>query len=352
MKILALDLGKSKTVCCLLETDTNAGKYTTIKTVPLAVVDVVERLKPHRVVLEVGTQAGWVHDVVVSLGVEVQVANPTHEGWRWRNVKRKTDRLDALKLAKLSAVGQLPQVYMPSLPVREHRALIAYRGQLVDRLKRIKNTIRSLFLREGLFLVSGASAWSRSNRERLGRMARGWEELGKEALWRGELGEELGAFERMEEQLVRVERKLDELGRSDERIVRVRSIPCVGPRTAELLVAVIDDPHRFSNGKQVGSYVGLVPRQHQSGQTNRQGGISKQGHRQLRALLVEVSWLALRYNPPLRGLYERLCHGSRSRRKQSIVAVARRLLIVAWAMLRDGTCWKPQLWRIEGAVAA
>ena len=108
-------------------------------------------------------------------------------------------------------------------------------------------------------------------------------------------------------------------------------------------MTVLDDPHRFASGKEVGSYLGLVPRQYQSGSTDRQGAISKQGHRQLRGLLVEVSWLALRYNPPLRRRYERICNGIRSRRKIAIVAVARKLAIIAWAMLRDETPWRPPL---------
>lgn len=85
----------------------------------------------------------------------------------------------------------------------------------------------------------------------------------------------------------------------------------------------------------------LVPRQYQSGQSDRQGGITKQGHRQLRRMLVEVRWLALRYNPWLRAVYERICGHSRSRRKIAIVAVARKLLVIAWVMLRDQTVWHP-----------
>ncbi|MBS3735307.1 MAG: IS110 family transposase, partial [Phycisphaerae bacterium] len=92
------------------------------------------------------------------------------------------------------------------------------------------------------------------------------------------------------------------------------------PRTAELLVAVLDDPHRFAGGRQVASYVGLVPRQYQSGATDRRGRITKQGHRQLRRMLVEVSWLALRYNPHLRATYKRVWRGSPTRRRSKVEA--------------------------------
>lgn len=231
---------------------------------------------------------------------------------------------------------------MPSRRVREQRALINYRQQLVARRTRIKNTVHSLLLRRGMVHPRGRHGWTRKARAQLAELVRPWDEVGQEDLWRAELGEELEALEQIEQRLRRVEGKLDELAGDDERVKRLETIPCVGPRTAELLVAVIDDPHRFRNGKEVGSYVGLVPRQYQSGQMDRSGHISKQGHRELRSLLVEVSWLALRYNPHLRSVFERICRGTRSRRKIAIVAVARKLLIIAWAMLRDGTTWQPR----------
>jgi len=242
-----------------------------IKTVPFAVHDAICRVQPDRVVFEVGASAGRVHDVVTAFGVEVQVANPNHEGWRWRNVKRKTDRLDALKLAKLSAVDQLPLVHMPDRCTREHRALIAYRGKLVSRRTRIKNTVRSLVQRQGRSLHPGPAGWTRASLSRLGGWSHPVDQADGEDLWRGQLHEELTALEQVERRIVRLEAKLDALGQADERIQRLQTIPCVGPRTAEMLVVVIDDPHRFRSGKEVGSHVGLVPRQYQSGQMDRTG---------------------------------------------------------------------------------
>jgi len=341
MKILALDLGKSKTVGCIWQMDDRSHEYVTVRTTPRAIHDVLVNVEPDRLVMEVGTPAGWIYDIAVALGITVQVANPNHEGWRWRNVKRKTDRLDALKLAQLSAMDQLPQVHMPNTRTREHRALIHYRGKLVSRRTRIKNTIRSLLHRQGLPMATGAKGWTQASLAELKALACPWDQVLPEQLWRGELLEELLALEQIESRLSRVEKHLDRLAAQDERITRLQTIPCVGPRTAELLVTVIDDPHRFASIKQVGSYVGLTPRQYQSGQMDRSGRISKQGHRQLRRMLVEVGWLALRYNPPLRAVYHRVCGSSRTRRKIAIVAVARKLLTWAWAMLRDGTEWNP-----------
>jgi transposase len=341
MMILALDLGKSKSVGCVLDTNDNTHRFVKVSTTPAAIHDLLVRIGPSRLVVEVGTPVGWVHDIAVALDIEVQVANPNHEGWRWRSVKSKTDRRDALKLAKLSVVDQIPLVHMPASQTREHRALIQYRTQLVSRRTRIKNTIRSLVHRQGLSMAIGAKGWTQAGVAQLQEWACSWEEVSPVELWRGELLEELTALEEIESRLKRVEAHLDSVAANDERIARLQTIPCVGPRTAELLVAVLDDAHRFKSVKQVGSYVGLAPRQFQSGQMDRSGRISKQGHRQLRRMLVEVSWLALRYNPPLRRVYHRICRGSRTRRKIAIVAVARKLLTWAWAMLRDGTDWNP-----------
>jgi len=103
---------------------------------------------------------------------------------------------------------------------------------------------------------------------------------------------------------------------------------------------MIDAPRRFKNGKQVGAYAGLVPKQYESGTMQRQGRITGQGNKLLRALLVEVSWLMRRYNHHFCDVFEQVCRGSKTRRKIAVVAVARRLLICCWAMLRDGTRWR------------
>lgn len=342
MMILALDLGKSKSVGCILDTTTHTHRFCSVATTPQAIHDRLVKLTPDRLVIEVGTPAGWVHDIGTALDLEVQVANPSNEGWRWHHVKYKTDRRDALKLAQLSMVDQLPMVHMPEASVRQWRHLIHYRSRLVARRTRIKNTIHALLHGQGLSMPGGKTGWTQTSLAQLQAWAAPLEAVQPTELWRGELHEELEALTAAEERLARVEAKLDDLAAADERVARVQSIPAVGPRTAELLVAVLDDPHRFGSVKQVGSYVGLTPRKFQSGKMDRTGRITKAGNHQLRRLLVEVSWLALRYNPPLRAVFQRICRGSRTRRKIAIVAVARKLLTWAWAILRDGTTWDPR----------
>jgi len=114
------------------------------------------------VVIEVGAAAGWVKDLCEALQVEVAVANPNGEAWRWKNIKRKTDKDDALKLAQLSAMGQLPTVTLPSTRIRQWRSFIAYRHTLVSRRTAIKNSIRAILDRQGLTHACGKSGWTQS----------------------------------------------------------------------------------------------------------------------------------------------------------------------------------------------
>ena len=143
-------------------------------------------------------------------------------------------------------------------------------------------------------------------------------------------------------QLELVIKKLEELGKHDPRIQRIKSIPGVGPRTAEILVACIDDPHRFENGRQVSAYFGLVPRQYQSGETDRNGRITKRGNPLARTILVECAWASLRYNSWAKAIYERVSGKQKTRRKKAAVALARKIAVIAWALLRDDRDWDPQ----------
>src|SRR6266576_1776264 len=191
MKILALDLGKYKTVGCEYERESARHKFHTARTTQQQLHDLLVEVEPDRVVIEICSIAGWVSDLVQSLGIELQVANPSDDAWRWRKVKKKNDRQDALKLAQLSAVNQLRTVHIPESATRQWRALIAYRQQLVRRRTKIKNHIRDLLLREGELLPRGAKCWSQEGVAALAEKARPMGEVGINELWRGELWVEL-----------------------------------------------------------------------------------------------------------------------------------------------------------------
>jgi hypothetical protein len=117
----------------------------------------------------------------------------------------------------------------------------------------------------------------------------------------------------------------------------------VGPRTAEILVACIDDPHRFQNGRQVSAYFGLVPRQFQSGETDRNGRITKRGNPLARTILTECAWASLKYNPWAKAVYDRIYGKQKTRKKKAAIALARKIAVLAWAMLRDEKDWDPNI---------
>lgn len=342
MKILALDLGKYKSVGCDYEQGSGRHRFMGSATTPVALEKLLGEIKPDRVVIEVCNIAGWVSDLVRRRGIQLQVANTSDEMWRWRKVKKKNDRHDALKAARLSALNQIKEVHIPQIEVRQWRALIAYRVQLVGRRTKIKNHIRDLLVREGEILPRGHSCWTRMGIATLAAMTRPFSEVGMAELWRGELAVELAQLRVMQEQIAIVEEQLNAIGAAEPRVQLLRTIPGVGPRLAEAIVALLDDPHRFPNVSAVSEYVGMVPKALDSGETERRGHITRAGNRVVRSLLVEVAWAGLRHNAWVRQIYERISGGKKSRKKIAIVAVGRKLLVRCWAMLRDNTPWQWQ----------
>jgi transposase len=328
MKILSLDLGKYKTVGCDYERESGKHRFRGSFTTPAALQQLVKEVKPDRVVIEVCNIAGWVCDLLREMGVEVQVANTSDDAWRWRKVKKKNDRCDALKAAQLSAVNQLRE------------ALIAFRQQLVKRRGKVKNHIRDLLLVEGQLLPRGAKCWTQLGVARLEAMAKPLSEVGMTELWRGQLDMELRQLREVQQEITVAEEKLEAIAATDPRIALLRTIPGVGPRLSEAIVALLDRPERFRKASEVSAYIGMVPKQFDSGESERHGGITKHGSRLVRSLLVEVAWAGLRYNPWVRQTYQRISGGKKSRQKIAIVAVGRRLLVRCWAMLRDGTSWR------------
>src|SRR6476659_4427461 len=183
MKILALDLGKYKTVGCAYESESGAHQFKRGLAYGAGLAGMVQAVKPDRVVIEICSIAGWVCDLMWGLGIEVQVANTSDDAWRWRKVKQKDDRRDALKAARLSAVNQVREVYIPQITVRQWRALITYRKHLVGRRTKIKNHIRDLLVREGQILARGSRCWTKLGQELLSSMARPLAEVGATELW-------------------------------------------------------------------------------------------------------------------------------------------------------------------------
>ena len=344
-RILALDLGKFNSVACVYERHTHEHRFCSVQTTPQAIHDLlVEHQSSDAsdtlLVMETCDVSGWVYDIAVALGMSVAIANPSHEAWRWTRVKRKTDKDDALKLAKLTLLGQLPTVHMPSPQQRQRRRLVHYRRALVERRTAIMNQVRSIYSQQGLSLPSRGKAWTKAGIKQISEDARPIESCAIDDLWRGRLHVELTLLESLSMQIDQLDAKLDALGAADDRCKLLQTIPGVGPRLAETVVAHLDDPHRFKSAGQVASYAGLVPRQMESGTVKRSGRITRRGPTLLRSMLVEVAWMVYMRNAWARSFVERISRGISSRKKIAIVALARKLLVILWAMLRDNTSWR------------
>src|SRR3954468_6470172 len=157
--ILAVDLGRYKSVACAYRPATRAHAFRTIDTTPEDVGRLLARHPGAVVVVEACANAGWVHDLAAAAGHVVKVANTTAEAWKFRHLKRKTDKDDAKRLAELEAIGQLPTVALPDPPVRQRRMLIAFRQELVGRRVAAQNRIRALLAGAGLPVPRGHRAW-------------------------------------------------------------------------------------------------------------------------------------------------------------------------------------------------
>ncbi|CAN5339350.1 IS110 family transposase [soil metagenome] len=340
--ILAIDLGKFSSVLCWYDATAKTTDFRTVKTTPNDLRRELTRHPVNRVVIEACAPSGWVHDLCESLGLTCEVANTAGAAWAWKNVKRKTDRDDALKLARLAALGELPTVAVPVKAVREWKSLLGLRKRLVSDRVRGQNRIRAVLVSQGLPAPVGSKAWTALGIAGLQQLAKPLTECGADELWRGELDVLLVRHRFLEEQIHAVEAKLDALAAAHADVRRLETIPGVGVRTAEVIAAHLGDAKRFRTANQVSAYAGLVPRQYQSGETDRHGRITKRGPKLLRTALVECAWCCLRWNAWALATWRRLLANGVCKKK-AIVALARKLLIRCWGMLKRGEEWRGPL---------
>ena len=296
MNIIAMDLGKFNSMFCFYDSETQDCSTAKAPTDRKYFHSVLKSKQPDLVVCEACGSSDWVKDLCEELELEIIVCSTHEDAWLFKNVKRKTDKDDAIKLARLAALGELKATYVPAKPMRELRRTIKYRKQLVGRINKCKNTIRAIFANQGIKITSGAKTWH-TGRQKLVDECKPLVESESDELWRGELDLELTQLAAVEEHLKTVDKKLDSIAASDPRIQRVMQIGGVGRVTAEAIVAHIDDPHRFANKNQVSAYAGLVPRQYQSGNTDRHGRITKRGSRLLRTFAGRVCLVQLAIQP-------------------------------------------------------
>jgi transposase len=336
MSILAFDLGtpSSKTALAFLSSDTpDRPVQATIPTTAEALTQAVDRYQPDVIVVEATSGVGWVTDLLRShpRRPRVLVANPRDEAWR--NRTSKTDRKDAVLLAKLSLTGQLDTVVVPDASHRGWRELISTRHAWVRMRTQVKNRIRAILKRQNLHRKE---LWSRPGLAWLAELAQPMADVPAADMWRGLLACELAGLEQVEQVIATLEQRLDAMiEASPQATMLIKQVDGVGPRTAEALVAWIGDPLRFPNQRSVAHYFGLCPSVAQSSNSLRHGRITKTGQPIVRHLLVEVVQNAARTVPAIAARIERISRGCPQRRRQAIVGTARWLLVVTWAKLRD-----------------
>ncbi|HZP34931.1 MAG TPA: IS110 family transposase, partial [Methylomirabilota bacterium] len=289
-----------------------------------------------RVAIEAGGQTAWIHDVLGELGVKrVHVVHPLKVKWIAES-KKKTDRVDAELLAHLLRIGGLPEpVHMPRARSREVRGLLQARRQLVQMRTKLINVVRGLLRQQRITLKARAL-----------QSGRGWQRLQTLPL-SGGVREIVGAYEatvQMATQaLAALERQLQARAERDGRVRRLESIPGVGPVTAQTLVATVDRIGRFARAKKLVAYAGLAPSVRASGERVEHGRITKQGRSELRAVLVQAAHAVLAVKAaaaaPLQRWHARVAR--RRGKKTALVALARKLLTIAFHLLREGTIYDP-----------
>jgi transposase len=279
------------------------------------------------VAFEVCTQAQWVASIVRPLAVEVQVANASRIPWLFRD-GRKNDRLDARKLATLLYLDQLPTVHLPTAQVSGWRALINYRRSLVNGRTRIRNRIRSI-LRSFGRRCPHRSCWTRKGMTWL--TAQVFDDTRN--LMMHHLLDELNGIAK---QVISVQARLGEIAELHPGVALLQTVPGIGPRSAEAIIAFGDQVQRFRNRKHFTSYFGMTPTEDSSGMVVRRGRISKRGPSVVRWVLIEAARSAVRHDPSLRSWYERIHKGRPDRRKKAVVATGRKILSICYGMLRTG----------------
>jgi transposase len=285
-------------------------------------------LKQRGVSVRVGMEATgysrWFERLLAELGIEVWIGNAAEIKTK-RVRKQKTGRQDAQLLLKLLLEKNFPRIWVPSPENRDLRQLLWHRHRLVQIRTRIMNRLQALAMNEGYRWKK--KLFSEQGRAQLEKLALApWASRRRHDL--------LELLDRMNPTIEELTVTVEQEARKWPEVLRLMTHPGVGPLTALAFVLIIGTPERFHRGKQIGSYIGLIPSEDSSAGHQRLGHISKQGNALLRFLLVEAAQAAARCNPDWRRRYVRLA----MRREKSIakVAMGRRLGVRLYWMWRNG----------------
>jgi transposase len=333
---VGVDLGDQWSNYCILGLEGETLAEGQLQTTREHVAEFFGGLSAARVIIEVGTHSAWVREVVVGCGHEVLVANPRlMDGAKRR--KRKNDRIDANKLARLGRID--PQSLFPiehrSTEVRQDLVVLRARDALVSVRTQLINTTRGLVKSMGARLPKCSSPSFPDKVEEM---------LPAEV--REALLPLVGLAEALSDCIKVYDERIERLGR--EKYVHtglLRQVKGVGPLTSLAYVLTLENPDRFAKSREVGPYLGLAPKQEDSGDSQPQLGISKAGDVMLRRLLVgSAHYILGPFGPDtdLRRYGLRLCErGGKNAKKRAAVAVARKLAVLLHRLWVSGEVYEP-----------
>jgi len=269
----------------------------------------------------------WFQELLERLGHQVWVGDAAQIRASYVR-KQKTDKRDAAHILKLLMEGRFPQVWTPDAEVRDLRQLLIHRHRLVQIRTRVKNGLQHLALNRGMRKKHGL--WTEvGQREFLALPLPNWAQRRRADL--------LQLLRCVDEQIRPLDAAVDKAAWSHEQARLLMTHPGVGAITALAYVLTMGDVGRFQRGKQVASYLGLIPGEYSSGGKQRLGAISKQGNRFLRMLLVEAATTAVRLEEGMKKKYQHRCHFKQ--KGVAKVAAARKLAVRLYWMLRTNTAY-------------
>jgi transposase len=276
------------------------------------------------VVLETTTNVWDTYDIVAPLAGRVLVANAAAVG-EIAGARVKTDTKDIERLLKLLFGGIVPEVWVPPAHVRELRAFISYRNRLVKMATMIRNRLNSLLHKHSLMLPEEGilnQAW--------------WDvQVSIRVLEKMQIRQELGLLDEIKKLQAAVSEELEKQSIGElwgKQALQLMQLPGVGVIVAMTVLSAIGDISRFEDAKKLVGYAGIGAGVHDSGKTHKEKHITKKGRKELRWIMVEAAWRAVRMSPYWKDQYEK--HLRRMRKPtQAIVAIARKLLVAIWHVL-------------------
>jgi transposase len=286
--------------------------------------DLAAQGKKVRAGMEASGHARWFERLLAELRLELWIGDAAQIRAK-RVRKQKTDRQDAQLILKLMLKDDFPQIWVPSWENRDLRQLLWHRHRMVQARTRIMNQLQAVALNEGLRCKK--RLWRERGRQQL--------ESFRLAPWSSRRRcDLLELLDRLNPTIAELSQAIEQEVENCPEAKRLMTHPGVGPLTALAFVLIIGKAERFQCGKQIASYLGLVPLEDSSGNRRRLGHITKQGNSLLRFLLVEAAQVTVRSLPEWRSKYFHLA--MRRGRKIAKVAMARRLAIGLYWMWRKG----------------